>query len=296
MIKEVFNMNRLIWLLILIILVVALIASTTFTVNQNEYAIVTRFGKPVNTIMKPGLNFQLPVPIHKVNRFDKRYQLHQGLLMESLTKDRMNIAVRCVVVWKISDPLKFFESVGTMTSADQKLDDLLTSRVSGALGDFEFGELVRVEGEIKIPALEKRIRAELDERLVDGRYGIEIKSVELDRLALPEANAYSVYQRMRKERNAIANKYRAKGEQEAAKIRAEADREYSDILSRAYEKTQKLRGEGEAEAARIYSDAFSKDPEFYKFWRSMTSYQKMLDKKTTLVLTDDSELLRYLDQ
>jgi modulator of FtsH protease HflC len=288
-------MNRLIWISTVLALIVLVIASTTFTVNQNEYAIVTRFGKPVNTIMEPGLNFQMPVPIHKVNRFDKRYQLHQGLLMESLTKDRMNIAIRCVVIWKISDPLNFFESVGTMTAANQKLDDLLVSRVTGALGDFEFGELVRVEGKIKIPELENRIKTELDDRLDAGKYGIEIKSVELDRLALPEANAYSVYQRMRKERNAIANKYRAKGEQEAAKIRAEADREYSDILSRAYEETQKIRGEGEAEAARIYSDAFSRDPEFYDFWRSMTSYQKILDEKTTIVLTDDSELLKYLD-
>jgi membrane protease subunit HflC len=123
---------------------------------------------------------------------------------------------------------------------------------------------------------------------------MEIKSVEVDRLALPEANAYSVYQRMKEERNAIADKYRAEGEEQAAKIRAEADRQKSEILSKAYEESQKIRGEGEAEAARIYAEAYSRDPEFYQFWRTLQSYQKILDEKTTLVLSEDSELLRYL--
>jgi membrane protease subunit HflC len=216
--------------------------------------------------------------------------------METLTKDKKNVAFRCMVVWEISDPGVFFVSVGNMEAATQKLDDLLTSKGAGAMGDFNFDDLISVVKEVQIPALEERIREELAERLNEGGYGMEIESVEVDRLALPEANAYSVYERMREERNAIANKYRAEGEEEAAKIRAAADREKTEILSKSYEESQKIRGEGEAEAARIYAKAFSRDTEFYQFWRSLQSYQKILDEKTTLVLSEDSELLKYLGQ
>ncbi len=273
---------------------VGIVSAVTFTVGQNEYAVKTQFGKPVATITAPGLNWQWPAPIQRVNRFDKRLQLHQGLLMETLTRDKKNIALRCAVVWRISDPATFFVSVGTMEAAAQKLDDLLTSKGAGAAGDFDFDDLISVDHEVKLPALEQRIKEELADRLQSGKYGMEIKSVEVDRLALPEQNAYAVYQRMKKERNAIANKYRAEGEEEAAKIRAQADREKSDILSAAYEQAQKIRGEGEAEAARIYAQALSKDPEFYQFWRTMQSYPKILDEKTTLVIFDDSELMKYL--
>jgi len=289
-------MKRVALLLIVVGVLIGITTTATFTVSQNEYAVVTQFGKPVETITEPGLNFQWPVPIQRVNRFDRRLQLHQGLLMEILTKDKKNIALRCMVIWKISDPGVFFVSVGAMDAAAQKLDDLLTSKGAGAVGDFNFDQLISVDKEIQIPTLEKRIEGELSDRFKTGGYGMEIISVELDRLALPEANAYAVYKRMRKERNAIANKFRAEGEEEAAKIMAEADREKSDILSKAYEEAQKIRGEGEGEAAKIYAEAFGKDPEFYQFWRTLQSYQKILDKKTTLVLSEDSELLKYLGQ
>jgi len=275
---------------------IAVLAATTFTVSQNEYAVVTRFGKPVRTIKEPGLNFQLPRPIHRVNRFDKRLQIHRGLLLESLTRDKKNIAVRTVVIWTVADPAVFFVSVGSMEAAAQKLDDILTSKGAGAIGDFSFDDLISVENPVKIPELEKRIQTELAETLTQGGYGMKIHAVEMDRLALPEANAYAVYQRMRKERNAIANKYRAEGEEQAARIRAEADREKSEILSEAYETAQKIRGEGEAEASRIYAEAFSRNQEFYRFWRTLESYKKILDKKTTLVLSQDSELLKYLGE
>ena len=287
-------MKRFFYFLAVSGLVVGIIAAVTFTVNQNEYAVVTRFGHIQRAIVEPGLYFQWPVPIQRVYRFDRRLQIHQGLLLETLTKDKKNIAIRCMVIWKISDPATFFVSVGTMDSAARKLDDLLTSKGAGAIGDFEFDKLISTEHEIQISALEERIKKELSSVLKSGQYGMEIKMVEVDRLALPESNAYAVYQRMRKERNAIANRYRAEGMEENAKIKAEADMEKSEILSKAYEEAQKIRGEGEAEAARIYAEAFSKDPEFYKFWRTLQSYQKILDEKTVLVLSEDSELLKYL--
>ncbi len=289
-------MKKQMWLLAGLVALGLLIAGVTFTVNQNEYAVLTRFGKTVEVILEPGLNLKVP-GIHGVYRFDKRLQLHEGLLLECLTRDKKNIAIRNVVVWRISEPGTFYMSVGAaMDLAAQKLDDLLTSKGAGAVGDFSFDELISVEHEVKIPELEERIKRELARSLEEGGYGMEIVSVEVGRLALPESNAYSVYQRMRKERNAIANKYRAEGEEEASKIRARADRERSVILSDAYEKAQKLRGEGEAEAARIYAEAFREDPEFYRFWRTLQSYSKILDEKTTLVITDDSEIMKYLGE
>jgi len=287
-------MKRILSSLVIAGAALGLLAAVTFIVNQNEYAVVTQFGKPVKTITSPGLNFQWPVPIQRVQRFDRRLQLHQGLLLECLTKDKKNIVLRCVILWRISDPGTFFVSVGTVDAAAQKLDDLLTSRGAGAVGGFNFDELISIEHRPQIPELKKRIFNELSDRLKSGGYGLEIKALEIDRLALPEANTYAVYERMRKERKAIANKYRAEGEEEAAKIMAQADREKSELLSTAYEQAQKIRGEGEAEAARIYARAFNQDPEFYQFWRTLQSYQKILDEKTTLVLSEDSELLKYL--
>ncbi len=289
-------MKRALFIILAIGLLILVIASVTFTVGQNEYAVVTRFGKHVKTITAPGLYWKAPTPVERVNRFDKRLMLHKGLLLERLTKDKKNVSIQCMVVWRISDPLTFYTSVTTVDAAGQQLDDLLTSRSAGAVGDYDFDDLISVDREIKISELEERIEKELAERLAEGNYGLEIVSVELDRLALPESNAWAVYQRMRKERKARANLHRAEGEREAAKIKAQADRDKSDILARAYEKSQKIRAEGEAEAAKVYAEAFTKDPEFYKFWRTMQSYDKILDEKTTLVLSSDSELLKYLGE
>jgi membrane protease subunit HflC len=288
-------MNRkLLWISALVAFCVLIVGSITFTVDQSEYAVVTQFGRPVRTVLEPGLSFRWPVPIQRVYRFDRRLQLHEGALFETLTKDRKNIAIRFVVLWKLSDPGLFLESVGTAEAAALKLDDLLTSRGAGVLGDFLFDDLISVEHPTRLAKLEERVKSELSTRLKEGGYGMVIQSVEIDRLALPRANAVAVYERMRAERNGIASKFRAEGEEQADKIRAEADRQRSDILSKANEDAERIRGEGDAEAARIYADAFRREPDFYQFWRTLQSYEKILDTKTTLVLSEDSELLKYL--
>jgi membrane protease subunit HflC len=289
-------MNRLLVVFVLAAAAIGMIAAVTFIVHQNDLVVLTQFGKPIETITAPGLNLKWPIPIQRVNRFDRRLQLHQGLLLECLTKDKKNLVVRCVVMWRISDPMSFYLSVGSLDGAAPKLDDLLTSRGAGAVAEFNFDDLISVEHVPMIPDLERRIFNDLSDRLASGSYGMEIETVEVDRLALSPANASSVYQRMKKERNAIANKYRAEGDEEAAKIRAQADLEKSEILSAAYEEAQKIKGEGEAEAGRIYAEAFSKDPDFYRFWRTLQSYQTILDEKTTVVLSEDCELLKYLGE
>jgi membrane protease subunit HflC len=270
-----------------------LIALFTYTVNETELAVLTRFGKPVKTIENPGLNLKWPAPVHKVNRFDRRLQLFESRLVEFLSKDKKNVVLKFMVAWRIEDPMLFFQSVGNITTAEQKLDDILISKGGAAMGDYNFEDLISIEEEIKITELEERIKADLEEQTLRD-YGIKINEVGISRLALPESNAWSVYNRMRAERKAIANKYRAEGEEQAAGIRAQADREKSDLVSEAYRQAQVTRGEGEAEAAKIYAEAFKRDPEFYQFWRTMETYRKILDENTTLVLSENSELFKYL--
>ena len=274
------------------ILLGIIISLFTFTVNETEYAVLTQFGRPVRTIDKPGLNIKMPPPIQKVNKFDRRLQLFESRLVEFLTKDKKNVVLKFFVGWRIENPMLFFQSVGDMRVAEQKIDDILISKGGAALGDYEFEDLISTQ-EIKITQLEERIKGDLEKQTLRD-YGIRINEVGISWLALPESNAWSVYNRMRAERKAIANKYRAEGEEQAAGIRAEADREKSDIISEAYREAQMIRGEGEAEAARIYAQAFQRDPEFYQFWRTLETYRKILDEKTTLVLSEDSELFKYL--
>ncbi len=286
-------MKRIIWIAGALIIACVLVALFTFTVNETEYVVLTQFGRPVRTIDKPGLNFKLPVPIQKVNRFDRRLQLFESRLVEFLSKDKKNVVLKFFVAWRIENAMLFFQSVGVASIAEQKLDDILISKGGAAIGDYEFEDLISTEREIKISELENRIRDDLEAQTLRD-YGIRINEVGISRLALPESNAWSVYNRMRAERRAIANKYRAEGEEQASGIRAQADREKSDLVSEAYQQSQVIRGEGEAEAARIYTQAFQKDPEFYQFWRTLQTYKKILDEKTTLVLSEDSELFKYL--
>jgi len=286
-------MRKVVWWIGGLVVLVIVIAMFTFTVNETDYAVVTQFGRAVRTIEDPGLKMKWPAPVQRVHRFDKRLQLFEGRLIEFLTTDKKNIIIKSYVCWQIGNPMNFFQAVGSTTVAEQKLEDIMISKGGAAIGDFEFEDLISVDDTIRIAQLESRIEDNIREQTLK-EYGIEIVEVGISRLALPEANAYSVYNRMKAEREAIANKYRAEGKEQAAIIRAAADREKSDIISQAYGESQVVMGEGEAEAARIYSDAFAKDPDFYQFWRTMETYRKILDEKTTLVLSEDSELFKYL--
>lgn len=276
-----------------IVLLVLIIALVTYAVDETEYVVVTQFGRPVRTVTESGLQFKLPYPIQEANRFDRRLQVFESRLIEFLTRDKKNIVVKFFVCWGVKDPKLFLQAVGTNTVAEQKLDDILTSKGGAAIGDFNFDDLISVEQDIRIDELNERVRTNIEEQSLRD-YGILVTEVGISRLALPESNVFSVYNRMRADRKAIASKYRAEGKEMASGIRAKADRDRSEILSNAYQESQIIRGEGEAEAARIYAEAFQKDLKFYQFWRTMESYRKILNEKTTLVLSEDSELFKYL--
>ena len=265
---------------------------SVFTVPETGFAIVTQFGRPVRTITNAGL--QAKLPYQGVLRFDRRLRVYNPRPSEFLTKDKKNLVIENYVCWRIQDPERFVQTVGDTTAAEMRLHDIVWSGLSAALGNYELESLVNTHPE----------RAQSDElmdtlaRLTDRRaleqYGIEVVDVRIKRLNLPEQNKQSVFARMRAERERIARQYRAEGEEQALKIRAGADRQKEEILSTAYRDAEKIKGDGDAQSTRIYGAAYSRDPQFYKMVRTLEAYKKILDDKTTAVLSSDSELLRLL--
>jgi membrane protease subunit HflC len=197
------------------------------------------------------------------------------------------------VAWKIQDPDRFLQTVGDPVAAEMRLHDIVWSGLSAALGSHDLDSLVSASGKAGTQDLMDRL-SELTDRAALGQYGINVVDVRVRRLNLPEQNKQSVYARMRAERERIARQYRAEGEEQALSIRADADRQREEILSVAYKQAEKTKGEGDAESTRIYGQAYSRNPKLYKLLRTLEAYKKILDDKTTAILSSDSELLTIL--
>jgi membrane protease subunit HflC len=272
------------------------INSILFCVNETEYAIVTQFGKPVRVIESAGLHIKWPDPVQSLRRFDRRLLLFDPEPSEYLTQDKKNILVDNYMGWRISEPRKFLEAVKERSVAEVFLADIASAAMGASLGNYPLSALVSTDPEqIKVDEIMAEVTAECREK-ASQEYGIYILEMRLKRLSLPDQNKESVFQRMRTERERMAKKYRSEGEEEAMKIRAEADIECRAILSEAYKQAQQVIGEGEAEATRIYAAAYNRDPRFYKLVRTLESYRKVLNEKTTVVLSTDSELLELLTE
>ncbi len=265
---------------------------SVFTVSETEFAIVTQFGRPVRTITQAGL--QAKLPYQGVMRFDRRLRVYNPRPSEFLTKDKKNLVIENYVCWRIQDPERFLQTVGETTAAEMRLHDIVWSGLSAALGNYELETLVNAHPDrVKGDELMATLARHTDRRALE-QYGIEVVDVRIKRLNLPEQNKQSVFARMRAERERIARQYRAEGEEQALRIRAEADRQKEEILSGAYRDAEKIKGDGDAQSTRIYGAAYSRDPQFYKMVRTLEAYKKILDDKTTAVLSSDSELLRLL--
>ncbi len=265
---------------------------SVFTVSETEFAIVTQFGRPVRTITDAGLHAKLPY--QTVLRFDRRLRVYNPRPSEFLTRDKKNLVIESYVAWRIKDPERFLQAVGDVTAAEMRLHDIVWAGLSAALGNHDLDSLVNPNPDhVLTNELMEGLAGQIDRKALDS-YGIEVADVRLKRLNLPEQNKQSVFARMRAERERIARQYRAEGEEQALKIRADADRQKEEILSTAYREAEKIKGEGDAQSTRIYGAAYSRDPQFYKLVRTLESYKKILDEKTTLVLSPDSDLLRLL--
>jgi membrane protease subunit HflC len=271
-----------------------LVYLTFYSTRETEFALITQFGRPVRTVVNAGLHVKWP--FQSILRFDRRLRVYNPRPAEFLTRDKKNLVIENYVAWRIDDPDLFVKSVGDTASAEMRLHDIIWSSLSAALGTLDLESLVSASADkVQASSMLDMLTTHADLTAL-AQYGIRVVDVRIKRLNLPEQNKQSVFARMRAERGRIAMQYRAEGEEQGLVIRANADREKEAILSAAYKDAEKIRGEGDAEATRIYGQAYSKNPHFYKLQRTLESYKKVLDDKTTIILNSDSALLKVLTQ
>ena len=272
----------------LVAILVLLGLTTVFIVDETEQVVILAFGKPVRTITEPGINMKVPFPLQEKIRFDDRLLEYDSPPEEILSKDKKTLIVDNYVRWRIVDPLQFLKTVQAIPTALSRMDDIVYSELRRELGTHDMVEIITENREklMEIVTFNSN-KATLD-------YGIAVIDVRIRRVDLPAENEESIYARMEAERNRQANKFRSEGEEEAQKIRAATDRDKTIILADAYKDAERLRGEGDAAAVEIYAKAYSADPKFYEFVRTLDMYKKIIDDKTTLVLPSNSRLFKLL--
>jgi modulator of FtsH protease HflC len=267
-------------------------AASLFSVDVTQYGVVSRFGRVLRVVEEPGLH--LKVPFDNVVRLDRRLTFSRPAQAEYLTIDKRNVVIETLATWRIADPRRFLATLATRADADLRLADVVIAEVGAVLGKYPASLLIAPDADA---ARFRRIVSEIRGRAAEfarDAYGIQIVDVELLHLTLPEQNREHVFERMKAERGKMAKENRTAGELQAKKIIAEADHERTRIEADSYEETQRLRAEGDAEASRIYAAAFSQNPAFYKFLRTLQAYERFLDENTTLFLPADAEVLRML--
>ncbi len=302
---------------IIVLLIVALIVlgNTFYTLSESEQAIITQFGKPIGgAITSAGLHVKVPF-IQALHRFEKRILIWDGSVDEIPTADKKYIELDSTARWRIVNPLLFYQSVGNITGAMGRLDDIVDSAARDVVSSHILIEVVRnsnyildrpaidVETEEEIIAVYDRIEIGREKMVKEilaraselvPQYGIELLDVQIKRLNYVEEVQKKVFERMNSERQRIASKYRSEGEGKKAEIIGMKERELNKIQSEAYKRSQEIRGEADARATKIYADAYRQDPEFYSFLKTMEIYREAVGKNSRAILTTDSDIYRYL--
>ena len=271
------------------VIAIVIISSSMFTVHMTQNAVVLELSKPKEIITEPGLYFKIPF-IQKVRYFSKQLLDNDSNPTEVITKDKKNLLVDNFTMFRIVDPLKFLETVRGERSARARLDDIIYSELRVEIGTHDLHDVVTETRDSIMAKVTKEANIKAAE------YGIEVVEVRIKRTDLPPEVANSIFNRMRTERERIAMEYRSEGKEEATKIRAETDKEKTILVAQAYKQEQIVRGEGDAQATKIYADAYSKDQKFYTFMRSMEAYKKSLKTDTTLLMSEDSDFLGFLNK
>lgn len=268
----------------------------TWQLRESSVAIRLRLGRAVDVVDVAGLHGKLPWPIDQIVYLDGRRRVLKTRHTEMLTRDKKNVILLSYVVWRVADPLRFYQSVGSVEAGDSKLDGLVTNAKISVLGGYDLSALVSTKKEdLKTEEIQNEILANVVTNATE-KYGVEIEEVGFERLSLPESNTRFVFDQMRAERRQYAARYRAEGEREAQAIRSSTMLEVAEIRAEASEKAARIRGEAEAEAARIYAGAHSVDPSFYRFTRSLDSMGKVLNERSHVVLRTDSPPFRLLQE
>ena len=271
------------------VIAIVIISSSMFTVHMTQQAVVLELSKPKEIITEPGLYFKLPF-MQKVRYFSKQLLDNDSNPTEVITKDKKNLLVDNFTMFRIVDPLKFLETVRGERSARARLDDIVYSELRVEIGTHDLHDVVTETRNAIMAKVTK------ESNIKAAEYGIEVVEVRIKRADLPPEVANSIFNRMRTERERIAMEYRSEGKEEATKIRAETDKEKTILVAQAYKQEQIVRGEGDAQATKIYADAYSKDQKFYTFMRSMEAYKKSLKTDTTLLMSEDSDFLGFLNK
>jgi len=315
-------MNRIMLIAILVVLVIGSFAgyNAAYTVSEVEQAIITQFGKPVGApVTTAGLKFKIPF-IQEVNPIDRRVLEWDGDPSDMPTKDKLYISVDLYARWRITDPLQYFLRLRDERSAQSRLDDILGSETRNAVAKHELIEIIRTtkdrtplrdtllsdaERKQEIGSLvpihkgrklvEEEIFREAAEKV--RVFGIELLDIRFKRINYNESVRPKIYDRMISERRQIAERFLSEGNGEAARIRGNRVRDLNKIQSEAYKRVEEIRGLADAKATEIYAKAYNQSPEavaFYEFTRTMQAYKDIISKNTTLILSTDSDLFKFL--
>ncbi|MFN3227821.1 MAG: protease modulator HflC [Hyphomicrobiales bacterium] len=272
--------------LFILVILGAAIYSSLFIVDETEQALVLQFGEPVDVVQEPGLNFKLPF-VQNVSYFDRRVLDLDSPVQEIIAADQERLVVDTFARYQITDPLAFFQTVGSIAGAQSRLSTVLNSATRRVLGEVSYTTIVRDDR----ASLMSRIREQVNRE--SRSFGMEIVDVRIRRADLPEANSQAIFQRMQTEREREATEIRAQGEEAAQRIRSRADREVTVLVADATREGEQIRGEGDAQRTRIFADAFGRDQEFFSFYRSMQAYEAGFSSGASLVISPDSDFFRY---
>ena len=279
-------MNRVGFIATTVLILLALLASTMFVVDQRQFGVVYQLGQIQRVITEPGLSFKLPPPVQNVRYIDKRLlTLESNDTEPMLTAEKQRVVIDWYVRWRISDPQAYIRNVGTdETAGSNQLLRVVRNAFQEEINKYTVRELLSGKRE----ALMQNVKAEVVQAVTTGgkTWGVEIVDVRITRADYAEAITESVYRRMQAERERVANELRSTGTAEGEKIRADADRQRDITVAEAYRDAQRVKGEGDAEATRIYGDSFGKSPQFANFYRGLEAYRKSFENKNDVMVVD----------
>jgi len=270
-----------------VVVIGVVLFQSLFIVQEINQAIVLQFGDPKKIISKAGLNFKLPF-IQNVVFLDKRILNLDNAPQEVIASDQKRLIIDAITRFQITDPLKFYISVGNERVARSRLSTIINSRIRGVLGTQELATLLSTDRTKQMAIIQSDVNKEAKS------FGIKIIDVRIKRADLPPANSDAIYKRMQTEREREAKEFRAEGAEIAQKIRSTADKDVTVLLANANKKSEIMKGEGDGQRNKIFAGAFGRDPQFFAFYRAMQAYEKaLIGGETSMVLSPDSEFFKY---
>jgi len=295
--------NRITIFFTILFVIITIVASSVFTVKETEVALRLRLGQVIKADFEPGLQFKFPFPLEEVKKFDKRIRTLEAPPEQFLTAEKKNLIVDSFVKWRIVDVKNYFTATGgTDAIAGQRLREIIADGLRREFGKRSIQEVVSSERSKIMDIIRQEANdataSETEVKRGGARqFGVEIIDVRIKRIELPKEVSSSVYSRMDAERERVAKELRSRGEAEAVRTRAIADRESVELVAAAERDAEKTRGEGDAQAASIYAQAYNQHPEFYGLYRSLSAYRKVFtQKRDILLLEPDSEFFSYFNQ